>query len=82
VLLLAAEGHGMADSEGHLIPASEWPWTWLRAVSYARRIQSIYEMAQMDDEPERALPPRYLWFRPHEVREWFRERREAKMGRR
>ena len=81
ILLLAESGHQMADIDGNIIPITEWPWFWLRGITYAKIVKSIYERTGMDDEPEEALPPRWMWFHGKKVDEWFKERREDKKNR-
>lgn len=73
---MAAEGHDLSEPGGKSLPVSEWPWTWLRAISYARKVRSVYERAAMDEEPDEAMPPRWMWFRSKDIDEWFAERRE------
>jgi len=58
--------------------AAEWPWTWARVSSYVAMLRSMYERAAMDDDPETATPPRYMWFDSDKVNQFFKDRRKSK----
>jgi len=53
------------------------PWWVSRALGYTRQIKNVYQGAQMDSEPENAMPLRHMWLSPKRVNKWFKARRES-----
>lgn len=72
--MLALDGHELTKRYS----LDEWPWTWVRMVSYVKTIKNIMQRAAMDEKPEEAMPPRWLWFQHDRVEQWFEERRKAR----
>lgn len=68
----AEAGHRIAGRRD----ISEWPWHWVRLMLYCRNVKGIHERAGMDEDPKSALPPRWMWWYPDQVDQWFKERRE------
>jgi hypothetical protein len=59
----------------------QWPWTWVRLLSYIKKIKSVYERVAYDPEPETAMPAKWLFFgHDKELDAWFDDRREALKG--
>jgi len=74
LFLLAENGHVVSRDCTTL---SEWPWTWFRVLTYIKQVRSVMERAAMDENPEEAWPPRWMWFRDKELDEWFESRRKG-----
>ena len=63
---------------GGLDSVDQWPWSWVRLLSFVRKIKNVYERAAMDSEPESAIPAKWMFFgHEKELGAWFDERREA-----
>lgn len=73
ILLLVEAGHPI----GGIKDVEQWPWTWHRFISYCRTVKSIYERVGMDEDSKTAVPPKWMWWEPDDLDDWFKERQEA-----
>jgi hypothetical protein len=63
---------------GGIESVDQWPWSWVRLLSYIKKVKNVFERVGLDPEPETAMPPKWMFFgHEDELDEWFEERREA-----
>lgn len=59
------------------LPIYKWPHRWVRVLRLAKHVQNVYERAQMEKEPESAVPPRWMWFEEWDrLEQWWKNRRD------
>jgi len=74
MVVMVEAGHGL----GGIQDISEWPWTWMRLAAYVKTIRNVYQRAEYTDDPETAIPPRWMFWDADALDEWFDERKSYK----
>lgn len=54
-------------------PSIDWPWWVHQLVIYVGTVRSIYERAGISKSE---IPPRYIWWDPDKLNEYFDRQRE------
>jgi hypothetical protein len=69
---LVENGH----TPGGMRILEQWPWSWVRLISYVKQVRNVYERVGMDPQPKTATPPRWMFWDSDAADQWFKERRE------